>query len=137
MRPTPWGTVILLCGKCARKMEGGYGKKKQHTLRSALRAELKATEFKAGGRRRRVRIIETRCMGLCPKKAVTALNASRPERLLTVPKGTSAEAALAALMPEKTSRYRVYVQPGEGGDGLNGVTSEQDGEIGAGDGGLE
>ena len=76
-------------------------------------------------------------MGLCPKKAVTALNASRPERLLTVPKGTSAEAALAALMPEKTSRYGMYMQPGEGGDGLNGVTSEQDGEIGAGDGGLE
>lgn len=132
MRPTPWGTVILLCGKCARKMEGGYGKKKQHTLRSALRAELKAT-----GPRRRVRIVETRCMGLCPKKAVTALNASRPERILTVPKGTSAEAALAALMPEKASRYGMHMQPREGGDGLNGVTSEQDGEIGAGDGGLE
>ena len=118
-------------------MNGGYGKKKQHTLRAALRAELKATEFKVGGRRARVRIVETRCMGLCPKKAVTALNASRPERILTVPKGTSAEAALAALMPDKASRQRMQVQPGEGGDGLNRVTSEKDGEIGAGDGGLE
>lgn len=100
-------------------MDGGYGKKKQHTLRSTLRAELKAT-----GRRRRVRIIETHCMGICPKKAVTALNASQPERILTVPKGTSAATALASLMPAEASRYGLHVQPGEGGDGLNGAAAE-------------
>ena len=128
LRPTPWRTVVLLCGKCARKMDGGYGRKKQHTLRSALRAELKAT-----GRRRRVRIIETSCMGICPKKAVTALNASQPERILTVPKGTPAPEALASLMPAEASRYGMHVQPNEAADGLNGVASEEDGEVGTGD----
>lgn len=93
-RPTPWSTIILLCGKCARKIDGGYGPKKKQTLKDALRAELKAR-----GQRRHVRIIETRCMGVCPKKAITVLNAHSPERILTVPKGTPPEDALALLLP--------------------------------------
>jgi hypothetical protein len=24
-RPTPWKTIILLCGKCSSKLDGGYG----------------------------------------------------------------------------------------------------------------
>ena len=79
-RPTPWQSIILLCGKCARKLDGGYGPNKGATLRSALRVALKDA-----GRRRDVRIIETRCMGICPKKAVTALNASRPGQSLWFP----------------------------------------------------
>ena len=94
-RPTPWNTVILLCGKCARKINGGYGPKKKQTLKDALRAELKAD-----GRRRQVQIIEMRCIGICPKKAVTALNASSPGRILTVPKGTHPKDALTLLIPD-------------------------------------
>ena len=94
-RPTPWNTVILLCGKCAGKISGGYRPKKRQTLKDALRAELKAD-----GRRRLVRVIETRCIGICPKKAVTALNASSPGRFLTVPKGTHPKDALTLLMPD-------------------------------------
>ncbi|MBS0638261.1 MAG: (2Fe-2S) ferredoxin domain-containing protein [Acetobacteraceae bacterium] len=74
-------------------MDGGYGPEKKQTLRSALRSELKAQ-----GHGRSVRIIETRCMGLCPKKAVTALNASAPTRLLTIPRGTPVVEALAQVM---------------------------------------
>jgi predicted metal-binding protein len=92
-RPTPWNAVILLCGKCARKMKGGYGHKGNETLRTALRSELGAQGYK-----RTVRVIETRCIGICPKKAVTALNASRPDAILTIPKGTAAEDALAQLV---------------------------------------
>ena len=94
-RPTPWNTVILLCGKCARKINGGYGPKKKQTLKDALRAELKAD-----GRRRQVQIIEMRCIGICPKKAMTALNASSPGRILTVPKGTHPKDALTLLIPD-------------------------------------
>jgi predicted metal-binding protein len=94
-RPTPWNTVILLCGKCARKINGGCGPKKKQTLKDALRAELKAD-----GRRRQVQIIEMRCIGICPKKAVTALNASSPGRILTVPKGTHPKDALTLLIPD-------------------------------------
>ena len=95
VRPTPWKTVILLCGKCTRKMDGGYGSKGKDTLRTVLRDTLRVK-----GRRRDVRIIETRCMGICPKKAVTALNASRPGRILTIPKGTATDEVMAQLMSE-------------------------------------
>jgi hypothetical protein len=37
---TAWKTIILLCGKCARKMDGGYGPKGKESLRRALRSEL-------------------------------------------------------------------------------------------------
>jgi predicted metal-binding protein len=85
-RPTPWKTVVLLCGKCARKFKGGYGPKGKDPLRLALR-----TALKDAGHRREVRIIETRCMGVCPKRAVTMLNASRPDTLCVVPAGTAME----------------------------------------------
>ncbi len=91
-RPTPWKTVLLLCGKCARKLDGGFGQKGKDTLRAALRAEIRER-----GHGRDVRIVETRCMGLCPKKAVTALNASCPQRILTIPRRTDAADALAQL----------------------------------------
>jgi len=39
-------------------------------------------------------------MGICPKKAVTALNASRPGRILTIPKGTATDEVMAQLMSE-------------------------------------
>jgi predicted metal-binding protein len=91
-RTTPWRTVLLLCGKCARKLDGGFGATGKDPLRRALREALRQA-----GRRREVRIIETRCMGICPKRAVTALNAGRPDRLLTVPEGTPIVDVLAAL----------------------------------------
>jgi predicted metal-binding protein len=94
-RPTPWKTVILLCGKCSRKMDGGYGSKGKDTLRTVLRDALSVK-----GRRRDVRIIETKCMGVCPRKAVTALNARRPGRILTIPKGIATDEAMAQLMSE-------------------------------------
>jgi predicted metal-binding protein len=89
---TPWKSVLLLCGKCARKMDGGYGPEGQDTLRTALR-----TALKEQGRRRDVRIIETKCLGLCPRKAVTALNASHPGEMLAVPRRTDAHDALTRL----------------------------------------
>ena len=76
-------------------MDGGYGTKGKETLRTALRGA-----FKEKGHRRDVRIIETRCMGICPKKAVTVLNASRPARILTIPKGTVADEAMRQLLNE-------------------------------------
>jgi predicted metal-binding protein len=95
-RPTAWKTVILLCGKCARKMDGGYGPNGKEKLRTVLREA-----FRENDHRRDVRIIETRCMGICPRKAVTALNASRPARLLTIPKGTAVNEAMTRLMLEE------------------------------------
>ena len=91
-RPTPWTDIVLLCGKCGRKLDGGYGPDGDQSLRTALRDELKAT-----GRKRQLRVIETKCIGLCPKKSVTAILASRPGEILAIPAGTNAAEALARL----------------------------------------
>jgi predicted metal-binding protein len=92
-RSTPWKTIVLVCGKCARKLDGGFGPKGNDTLKAAMRMELSER-----GLRRQVRIIETRCMGVCPKKAVTALNASAPGTILTVPRKTPVAEALTLLL---------------------------------------
>lgn len=92
-RPMPWKAIVLLCGKCARKLDGGFGPKGHDSLRATLHTRLKET-----GRRREVRVIETRCLGICPKKAVTALDAGRPDTIYVIPAGTSAESALAMLV---------------------------------------
>lgn len=78
-------------------MDGGYGPKGKDTLRTVLREGLAGL-----GRHRQTRIIETRCMGVCPKKSVTVLNPAQPGRLLIIPRGTSAKDALASFVATET-----------------------------------
>lgn len=91
-RPTPWRTVIVLCRKCGKKRDGGFGAKRKESLKAELRAALRA-----GGRRREVRVIEAGCFGLCPKRGVTALNATRPGVIHVIPVGTDGPEALQTL----------------------------------------
>jgi hypothetical protein len=92
-RPTSWKSITLVCGKRVRKMKGGYGAKGRDTLRTMLREALREH-----GRRRDCGIIEKRYTGICPRKAVTALNAERPDTLFAIPKGTSPNEALSHLI---------------------------------------
>jgi predicted metal-binding protein len=92
-RPTPWREVVLVCRKCSKKQKGGFGEKRRETLKAHLRQALRAV-----GRRRDVRIIETSCLGICPKHGVTALNASRPQTIHVIPAGTDADAAMRRLL---------------------------------------
>lgn len=92
-RATPWRTVILVCRKCGKKLKGGFGPRQKEALRSELRQALRST-----GRRRDVRIMEIGCLGLCPKQAVTALNATCPGTLHVIPAGTEAAEALGTLL---------------------------------------
>ncbi len=82
--PTPWREIILVCRKCSKKLDGGFGPDGDDDLGSSLKRALRAE-----GRRRDVRVIETKCLGLCPKGAVTMLRGSQPGALLSVPRGTS------------------------------------------------
>jgi len=56
---TRWSEVVLVCRKCSKKLDGGFGPDGDKTLKKAL----------------------------CPKDAVVAVNARRPEELLIVPAG--------------------------------------------------
>jgi predicted metal-binding protein len=81
--PTPWQDVVVLCRKCSKKLDGGFGPDGGATLARTLKQALRDT-----GRRRTVRVIETKCLGLCPRGAVTLLRGSQPGALLAVPAGT-------------------------------------------------
>ena len=88
----PWGGVALVCKKCSKKLDGGFGHKHREDLRDVLRDTLKAT-----GRRRDLRIIEVGCLGLCPKQAVTVIGPNRTGEVIAVPKGTDPAEILAVL----------------------------------------
>jgi predicted metal-binding protein len=90
---TPWRDVIILCRKCGKKFDGGFGPKRKDGLKTALRQALRDS-----GRRRQTRIMETSCLGICPKHGVTALNATHPSRLHVVVAGTDAADALRTLL---------------------------------------
>ena len=83
--PTPWRDVVVVCRKCGKKLDGGFGPKRRDSLKSLLRQALRDI-----GCGRSVRVLETDCMGLCPKRGVTALNASRPGTVHIIPEGTKA-----------------------------------------------
>lgn len=80
-----WREIVLICDKCTRKVDGGFGKKGRTSLRKLLRRKLKL----AKGRRAAIGLIETGCFGLCPKDAVTVALGSEPEALYVLPAGTS------------------------------------------------
>ena len=86
-----WGGVILVCGKCSKKIGGGFGPKGIDRLAKALRA----APGLGKGRKAAVGVIETKCLGLCPKKAVTFVDTRRPGEWLVVAPGEDV-AALAA-----------------------------------------
>ncbi len=92
---TPWREVVLVCSKCSKKLKGGFGPDDDETLARALKQALRSA-----GRRREVRVIETKCLGLCPKGAVTVLQAGAPDALLTVAGSTGLDALLERLAPE-------------------------------------
>ena len=88
----PWRDMVLVCGKCSRKLGGGFGKKGKHDLKEMLRDTLKEA-----GRRRELRVVEVGCLGLCPKRAVAAVSTARPGEVLVVPQGADSASLLSAL----------------------------------------
>lgn len=89
--PVKWRSFVLVCGKCSRKLDGGFGRKGKHKLDDVLRDALKS----AG--RREVRVVRTGCLGLCPKRAVTVAWSAQPGELMAVPEGADPDTVLALL----------------------------------------
>ena len=69
-----WGKVVLVCGKCSRKVGG-----------KSLAKELRRVVGK--GRKARAGVVEVKCLKLCPKNAVTVVDAANPREWLVVAKG--------------------------------------------------
>ena len=92
--PAPWRNVAMVCGKCSRKLRGGFGKKRKLDLAQALKGALKEA-----GRRRELRGVEGACRGLCPKRAVTAVTSAQPASVMAIPEGMDPALVLARLSP--------------------------------------
>ncbi len=107
-RETPWREVIILCRKCGKKLDGGFGLKGTESLKTELRQALRET-----GQRRQVRVMETACLGVCPKNGVTALNATRPGVIHIIPAGSDGLDATRILLGGNTVVDRA--------SGMNGV----------------
>ncbi len=91
---TPWREFVVVCTKCSRKLDGGFGPDGAQTLRGALKDGLREQ-----GRRREVRVVESGCFGLCPKGGVAMAHGAAPGVLLVVPAGESATRVIERLAP--------------------------------------
>ena len=85
----PFADTVLVCGKCARKFKGG-GKPVAKTLKAVLKDR----------RWGKVRVVETKCLDLCPKRRQVLASARTlaENRLVVVEPGFSPDEALTALL---------------------------------------
>jgi predicted metal-binding protein len=92
--PSRWRASVLVCAKCEKKLGNeGFGKKGQKRLSKLLRKRLGG----GWGRKAKAGVVSTRCMGVCPKGAVTVVNGARPRDWLIVQAGTPVEQVEARL----------------------------------------
>ena len=83
-----WSNTVLVCAKCSKKLDGGFGRKGRVSLGKALRKRFGLKK----GRKSPVGLIEVKCLGVCPKGAVTLVDTSRPDTWRLVPAGADIEA---------------------------------------------
>lgn len=78
-----WEGAVLVCAKCSKRQHGGFGPKGRTPLAKALR---KLAGF-GKGRKARFGVVETKCLGLCPRDGVAIVDTRRPGTWLIVPAG--------------------------------------------------
>jgi predicted metal-binding protein len=93
-----WEGAILVCGKCCKKIGGGFGDKGRQPLAKALRRWLALGK----GRKARLGIVETRCLGVCPKGAVCVVDTRRPHQWQLVEAGEELASVAARLAPDRS-----------------------------------
>jgi predicted metal-binding protein len=90
--PAPWSDVVLICAKCAAKLDRGSRGKTE------LRGEVKQA-LKKSGLGKHVRVVETTCLDLCPKGGQTVATGSQlaEGRLMVVGPDADGEAVVKLL----------------------------------------
>ena len=85
--------LLAICGKCGKKLGGGFGADGDRSLGKALKRAVPGTKGKRAG----VRIVETKCLDVCPKGAVAIMDSAQPGAVMVVARGTSVTAVCAEL----------------------------------------
>ncbi|WP_066780953.1 hypothetical protein [Sphingomonas sp. CCH5-D11] len=87
-----WRGAVLVCAKCSKKVDGGFGPKGRERLAKALRREPGFGK----GRKANMGVAEVKCLGICPKNAVVVIDTRRLDEWLVVPAGAD-----VALLTER------------------------------------
>jgi len=82
---TRWSNAVLVCRKCSKKVNGGFGPDGDRSLAKALRKHLRLGK----GRKAGAGILEVGCLDICPKRAVTVVDTRRPDQWLLVRPGAN------------------------------------------------
>jgi predicted metal-binding protein len=87
-----WEASLLVCRKCTKRLGGGFGPKGKTPLAKALKQH-------GGGKKRKARlgVIEVKCLGVCPRGAVTVIDSRDPGRWRLVRAGADIGEVAAAL----------------------------------------
>lgn len=88
-----WSNAVLVCTKCSKKLGGGFGSKGRTPLAKALRKHLGLKR----GRKSAAGIVEVKCLGVCPRGAVTVVNGAASREWLLVPEGADLDAVAREL----------------------------------------
>jgi len=83
-----WSGAILVCSKCSKRLGGGFGPRGKTGLGKALRKRFGLKK----GRKSRVGLVEVKCLGVCPRAAVTLVDTRHPDVWRLVPKGADVDA---------------------------------------------
>lgn len=78
-----WASAVLVCGKCSKKLGGGFGPKGKQPLGKALRKRLHLKK----GRKAMAGVVDVKCLGVCPRGAVTVVDGAASREWLIVPAG--------------------------------------------------
>jgi predicted metal-binding protein len=81
-----WSQSVLVCAKCSKKIGGGFGANGKTPLVKALRAVF------GKGRKATIGVTPVKCLGVCPKNAVTMIDSRRPREWMIVKTGTPIDA---------------------------------------------
>jgi predicted metal-binding protein len=88
-----WSNVVLVCRKCSKKLDGGFGPDGKARLAKALRKHLSLKT----GRKAAAGILEVNCLGICPRGAVTVVDGAASRDWLLVRPGADLDDLTEAL----------------------------------------
>ncbi len=88
-----WSNAVLVCAKCSKKLDGGFGPKGKQSLGKALRKQLHLKK----GRKAAAGIVDVKCLGVCPRGAVTVINGAASREWILVPAGADLDTVAGEL----------------------------------------
>ncbi|WP_343518450.1 (2Fe-2S) ferredoxin domain-containing protein [Sphingomonas sp.] len=88
-----WSSAVLVCAKCSKRLGGGFGPKGKQPLGKALRKHLGLKK----GRKSAAGVVDVKCLGVCPRGAVTVVDAAACREWLIVPAGADLDDVAAEI----------------------------------------